>query len=229
MIYLLEDDTSIQNFVMYALQNTGFEAEGFERPSEFWERLEEKIPDLLLLDIMLPEEDGIEILKKLRADKRTKKLPIILLTAKSTEYDKVIGLDYGADDYVAKPFSMMELMSRIKALLRRSEMVGEKVDSFKIGPLYVSLSKHVVKVNGEEVTTLTYKEFELLSLLLQNQETVFSRDQILQSIWGYDFDGESRTVDVHVRTLRLKLGDAGSLIETVRGFGYKMGIPDGEE
>lgn len=228
MIYLLEDDATIQNFVLYTLQNTGFEAEGFERPSDFWKKLDEMIPDLLLLDIMLPEEDGIEILKKLRADKRTKKLPIILLTAKSTEYDKVIGLDSGADDYVAKPFSMMELMSRIKALLRRSEMTIEKEDSFKIGPLYVSLSKHVVKVNGEEVTTLTYKEFELLSLLLQNQETVFSRDQILQSIWGYDFDGESRTVDVHVRTLRQKLGDAGSLIETVRGFGYKLGIPDGK-
>ncbi len=226
MIYLLEDDSTIQNFVLYTLQNTGYEAEGFERPSDFWRKIEERVPDLLLLDIMLPEEDGIEILKKLRADKRTRKLPIILLTAKSTEYDKVIGLDSGADDYVAKPFSMMELMSRIKALLRRSEMTEEKEDSFKIGPLYVSLSKHVVKVNGEEVTTLTYKEFELLSLLLQNQEKVFSRDQILQSIWGYDFDGESRTVDVHVRTLRQKLGDAGTLIETVRGFGYKLGIPD---
>ncbi len=228
MIYLLEDDSTIQNFVLYTLQNTGYEAEGFERPSDFWRKIEERVPDLLLLDIMLPEEDGIEILKKLRADKRTKKLPIILLTAKSTEYDKVIGLDSGADDYVAKPFSMMELMSRIKALLRRSEMTEEKEDSFKIGPLYVCLSKHVVKVNGEEVTTLTYKEFELLSLLLQNQEKVFSRDQILQSIWGYDFDGESRTVDVHVRTLRQKLGDAGTLIETVRGFGYKLGIPDVE-
>ncbi len=228
MIYLLEDDSTIQNFVLYTLQNTGYEAEGFERPSDFWRKIEERVPDLLLLDIMLPEEDGIEILKKLRSDKRTKKLPIILLTAKSTEYDKVIGLDSGADDYVAKPFSMMELMSRIKALLRRSEMTEEKEDSFKIGPLYVCLSKHVVKVNGEEVTTLTYKEFELLSLLLQNQEKVFSRDQILQSIWGYDFDGESRTVDVHVRTLRQKLGDAGTLIETVRGFGYKLGIPDVE-
>jgi len=225
MIYLLEDDATIQNFVLYTLQNTGFEAEGFERPSDFWKKLDERVPDLLVLDIMLPEEDGIEILRKLREDKRTKKLPIILLTAKSTEYDKVIGLDSGADDYVAKPFSMIELMSRIKALLRRSEMTIEKEDSFKIGPLYVSLSKHVVKVNGEEVTTLTYKEFELLSLLLQNQETVFSRDQILQAIWGYDFDGESRTIDVHVRTLRQKLGAAGNLIETVRGFGYKLGMP----
>lgn len=226
MIYLLEDDASIQNFVLYTLRSTGFEVEGFVSPKDFWKKMEEQIPSLLLLDIMLPEEDGIEILKKLRTDRRTKNLPIIMLTAKSTEYDKIVGLDSGADDYVAKPFSMMELVSRIKALLRRSEMTSKKEDSFNLGPLYVSISKHVVKVNGDEVTTLTYKEFELLSLLLQNQENVFSRDQILQSIWGYDFDGESRTVDVHVRTLRQKLGDAGSLIETVRGFGYKLGNPN---
>lgn len=223
MIYMLEDDTSIQNFVLYTLKNTGFEAEGFERPSDFWKRMEEQIPDLLLLDIMLPEEDGMEILKKLRENRKTKNLPIIMLTAKGTEYDKVLGLDTGADDYVAKPFSMMELMSRIKALLRRSEVKEEKNDTYQVGPLYVSISKHVVKVNEEEITSLTYKEFELLSMLLQHQETVLSRDQILQSIWGYDFDGESRTVDVHVRTLRQKLGDAGKLIETVRGFGYKIG------
>ena len=228
MIYLLEDDTSIQNFVLYTLKNTGFEAEGFEKPSDFWKRLEEEIPDLLLLDIMLPEEDGMEILRKLRSSKKTKNLPIIMLTAKGTEYDKVLGLDSGADDYVAKPFSMMELMSRIKALLRRSEAIEEKADTYHVGPLYVSISKHVVKIKDEEVTSLTYKEFELLSLLLQNQETVFSRDQSLQSVWGYDFDGESRTVDVHVRTLRQKLGEAGSLIETVRGFGYKLGKPEEE-
>lgn len=223
MIYMLEDDTSIQNFVLYTLKNTGFEAEGFERPSDFWKRMEEQIPDLLLLDIMLPEEDGMEILKKIRENRKTKNLPVIMLTAKGTEYDKVLGLDNGADDYVAKPFSMMELMSRIKALLRRSEVKEEKNDTYQVGPLYVSISKHIVKVNEEEITSLTYKEFELLSLLLQHQETVLSRDQILQSIWGYDFDGESRTVDVHVRTLRQKLGDAGRLIETVRGFGYKIG------
>ena len=223
MIYLLEDDTSIQNFVLYTLKNTGFEAEGFERPSDFWKRMEEKIPDLLLLDIMLPEEDGMEILKKLRDNRKTKNLPIIMLTAKGTEYDKVLGLDSGADDYVAKPFSMMELMSRIKALLRRSEIKEEKKDTYQVEPLYVNISKHIVKVNDEEVNSLTYKEFELLSMLLQHQETVLSRDQILQSIWGYDFDGESRTVDVHVRTLRQKLGDACKLIETVRGFGYKIG------
>ena len=184
MIYMLEDDTSIQNFVLYTLKNTGFEAEGFERPSDFWKRMEEQIPDLLLLDIMLPEEDGMEILKKIRENRKTKNLPVIMLTAKGTEYDKVLGLDSGADDYVAKPFSMMELMSRIKALLRRSEVKEEKNDTYQVGPLYVSISKHVVKVKEEEITCLTYKEFELLSLLLQHQETVLSRDQILQSIWG---------------------------------------------
>ena len=222
MIYLLEDDTGIQNFVLYTLRNTGFEAEGFEHPADFWKQMDKEIPDLLLLDIMLPEEDGMEILKKLRNNKKTKQLPIIMLTAKGTEYDKVLGLDSGADDYVAKPFSMMELMSRIKALLRRSKEKETKEDVYVVGALYVSISKHIVKVNEEEVTTLTYKEFELLSLLLQNQEKVLSRDQILQSVWGYDFDGESRTVDVHVRTLRQKLGEAGKLIETVRGFGYKL-------
>ena len=222
MIYLLEDDTSIQNFVLYTLRNTGFEAEGFEHPADFWKQMDKEIPDLLLLDIMLPEEDGMEILKKLRNNKKTKQLPIIMLTAKGTEYDKVLGLDSGADDYVAKPFSMMELMSRIKALLRRSKEKETKEDVYVVGALYVSISKHILKVNEEEVTTLTYKEFELLSLLLQNQEKVLSRDQILQSVWGYDFDGESRTVDVHVRTLRQKLGEAGKLIETVRGFGYKL-------
>lgn len=223
MIYLLEDDTSIQNFVLYTLQNTGFEAEGFERPSDFWKRMEKEIPDLLLLDIMLPEEDGISILKKLRSSSKTKNIPIIMLTAKGTEFDKVLGLDSGADDYVSKPFSMMELMSRIKALLRRSGASETKSDNFSVGPLYVNTSKHIVTVNGTEVTTLTYKEFELLTMLLKNQETVLSRDTILQTIWGYDFDGESRTVDVHVRTLRQKLGEAGVLIETVRGFGYKIG------
>jgi len=226
VIYLLEDDKGIQNFVLYTLKSTGFEAEGFERPSDFWKAMEQEVPRLLLLDIMLPEEDGIEILKKLRANQKTKHMPVIMLTARGTEYDKVLGLDSGADDYVSKPFSMMELMSRIKALLRRSEAEEKKEDSYKAGPLYVNTSRHVVKVREEEVTALTYKEFELLSLLIQNQGTVFSRDQILQSVWGYDFDGESRTVDVHVRTLRQKLNEAGKLIETVRGFGYKLVNPE---
>lgn len=225
MIYLLEDDDSIRNFVLYTLKNTGFEAEGFEHPAVFWKRMEEQMPDLLLLDIMLPEEDGIEILRKLRSSNNTKRLPVIMLTAKGTEYDKVLGLDSGADDYVAKPFSMMELISRIRALLRRSRQEEEKGDIYKVAMLYVCISKHIVKVGGKEIQSLTYKEFELLSLLLRNQGTVFSRDQLLQSIWGYDFDGESRTVDVHIRTLRQKLGEAGNLIETVRGFGYKLENP----
>lgn len=223
MIYLLEDDDSIRKLVLYGLDSQGFQAKGFALPSEFWRAMDTELPELVLLDIMLPEEDGMEILKKLRDNRKTKNLPIIMLTAKGTEYDKVLGLDSGADDYVAKPFSMMELMSRIKALLRRSEIKEEKKDTYQVEPLYVNISKHIVKVNDEEVNSLTYKEFELLSMLLQHQETVLSRDQILQSIWGYDFDGESRTVDVHVRTLRQKLGDAGKLIETVRGFGYKIG------
>lgn len=223
MIYLLEDDDSIRKLVLYGLDSQGFQSKGFALPSEFWRAMDTELPELVLLDIMLPEEDGMEILKKLRDNRKTKNLPIIMLTAKGTEYDKVLGLDSGADDYVAKPFSMMELMSRIKALLRRSEIKEEKKDTYQVEPLYVNISKHIVKVNDEEVNSLTYKEFELLSMLLQHQETVLSRDQILQSIWGYDFDGESRTVDVHVRTLRQKLGDAGKLIETVRGFGYKIG------
>lgn len=223
MIFLLEDDTSIQNFVLYTLKNTGFEAEGFERPCDFWKRLDEVMPELLLLDIMLPEEDGIEILKKLRLNEKTKDLPIIMLTAKGTEYDKVLGLDCGADDYVAKPFSMMELMSRIKALLRRSGKRESDKEVYVIDSLMLDVQKHIVRVNGKDITTLTHKEFELLALLMAYSEKVFSRDQILQSVWGYEFDGESRTVDVHIRTLRQKLGDAGSLIETVRGFGYKIG------
>ena len=223
MIYLLEDDESIRKLVTYTLQHAGYEAAGLSCPSAFWAAMKRQTPELVLLDIMLPEEDGMEILQKLRDNRKTKHLPIIMLTAKGTEYDKVLGLDSGADDYVAKPFSMMELMSRIKALLRRSEIKEEKKDTYQVGPLYVNISKHIVKVDDEEVNSLTYKEFELLSMLLQHQETVLSRDQILQSIWGYDFDGESRTVDVHVRTLRQKLGDAGKLIETVRGFGYKIG------
>jgi len=222
MIYLLEDDASIRNFVEYALNNSGFEARGFEKPSDFWRALESSVPSLLLLDIMLPEEDGIDVLKKLRQRKDTKRLPVIMLTAKTTEYDKVLGLDSGADDYIAKPFGIMELISRIKALLRRC---GESLDEngeYTVGSLYVCPEKHIVRASGREVI-LTYKEFELLCLLISRPGKVFTRDQILQRIWGYEFDGESRTVDVHIRTLRSKLGECGDLIETVRGIGYKMG------
>ncbi len=218
MVYMLEDDANIRNFVLYALNNSGLEAKGFERPSEFWEALKEEEPSVLLLDIMLPDEDGLSVLAKLRANPEHASLPVIMLTAKGTEYDKVIGLDSGADDYVAKPFGTMELISRIKALLRRT--ASNSTVEYSVGGLYVNTSKHIVKVNGEEVQ-LTYKEFELLCLLLENMGTVLSREKIISKVWGYDFDGESRTVDVHIRTLRLKLGECGGMIETVRGIGYK--------
>ena len=220
LIYLVEDDNSIRELVAYTLQSTGFQAEGFDKPSAFWHGMEMQLPDLVLLDLMLPEEDGISILKKLRNDPKTKKMPIILLTAKSSEYDKVMGLENGADDYVAKPFSMMELLARVKALLRRVEKDDD--DSIVVGGLSVNKTRHEVKVNGENVT-LTLKEFDLLCLLMENKGKVLTRDQLLNSVWGYEFDGENRTVDVHIRTLRQKLGDCGEYIETVRGVGYKVG------
>ena len=221
MIYLLEDDDSIRELVTYTLNSQRMEARGFSRPSEFWEAMEEEIPSLLLLDIMLPEEDGLHILKKIRSHSETKALPIIMLTAKGSEYDTVLGLDSGADDYVPKPFRMMELLSRIRALLRRTEKQEEDV-SYREGVLYVCPSHHIVKVNDQEVV-LTLKEFELLCLLISEKGRVFTRAQLLDKIWGYEFDGESRTVDVHIRTLRQKLGKSGSLIETVRGVGYRIG------
>ena len=224
MIYFLEDDNNIRNFVIYALNNTGLEAEGFETPEKFWEAMKNEMPDLLLLDIMLPGEDGISILKKIRNNGRTRKLPVIMLTAKGTEYDKVLGLDSGADDYVSKPFGTMELISRIKALLRRTGNDDEPAE-YRRGSLYVCPSKHIVRVDDKDVT-LTLKEFELLCFLFKNNGMVLTRDEILSHIWGYEFDGESRTVDVHIRTLRSKLGDAGKYIETVRGIGYKMGCRD---
>lgn len=221
MIYLLEDDTNIRNFVVYALNNSGLEAEGFELPSQFWTAVEKKKPSMAILDIMLPEEDGLSVLRKLRESSETKDLPIIMLTAKSTEYDKVIGLDGGADDYVAKPFGTMELMARVKALLRRAEPVSDGKE-YSIGPLLLNPDKHIIRVDGQDVA-LTLKEFQLLCYLIRNKGNVMTRDQILQEIWGYEFDGENRTVDVHIRTLRSKLGKAGDLIETVRGIGYRIG------
>ncbi len=223
MIYLLEDDDSIRDLVVYTLMSQGMQARGFSRPSGFWQAVEEEIPALVLLDIMLPEEDGLTVLKKLRANAATGKLPVILLTAKSTEYDKVLGLDGGADDYVSKPFGMMELLSRIRALLRRTQGQAEgKTEELRFGSLLVIPAKHIVQADGREVA-LTQKEFELLCLLMQSPGTVFSREQLLSRIWGYEFTGETRTVDVHIRTLRQKLGGAGDCIETVRGYGYKLG------
>ena len=225
MIYFLEDDPSIRKLVIYTLNSQGMEAEGFELPSQFWAAMERQLPSLVLLDLMLPEEDGLHILKRIRAGASTARLPVILITAKGTEYDKVVGLDGGADDYIAKPFGMMELMARIKALLRRASPDGSQERDYTLGKLYVSPSRHLVKVDGKEIA-LTLKEFELLCFLLENDGMVLTRDKILARIWGYDFDGETRTVDVHVRTLRQKLGECGSLIETVRGVGYKIGRRD---
>ena len=221
MIYLLEDDNNIRNFVVYALNNSGLEAEGFELPSLFWAAMERKKPSMAILDIMLPEEDGLSVLKKLRGNNETKDLPIIMLTAKSTEYDKVVGLDGGADDYVTKPFGTMELVARVKALLRRTEPVSDG-NEYSIGPLFLNPDKHIIQVDGQDVA-LTLKEFQLLCYLIRNKGNVMTRDQILQEIWGYEFDGENRTVDVHIRTLRSKLGRAGDLVETVRGIGYRIG------
>lgn len=220
MIYILEDDAGIRKLVVYTLNSQGMKAEGFERPSEFWRAMEEKRPDLLLLDIMLPEEDGMEVLKKLRAEPRTAKLPVLMLTAKSAEYDKVLGLDEGADDYITKPFGMMELMARIRTALRHAGKDGDE-ESYRVGSLYVDPGQHIVR-DGERDVTLTLKEFQMLCLMLRRQGTVFTRDQLLNTIWGYDFDGASRTVDVHIRTLRQKLGASGECIETVRGIGYKI-------
>ena len=223
MIYILEDDESIRNFVCYALNSSGMEAQGFCAPSEFWAAVSESLPELVLLDVMLPEEDGISVLGKLRGAPETKHLPIIMLTAKSTEYDRVLGLDSGADDYISKPFSMMELISRIKALLRRCEQTrpARDADEYTAGKLYLCPSKHIVRADGKDVT-LTLKEYELLCLLMTNRDVVFTRDVILERIWGFSFDGENRTVDVHIRTLRTKLGECGDIIETVRGVGYKI-------
>ena len=222
MIYFVEDDNSIRKLVLYSLTSAGLEAQGFSHPREFWQAMEALIPKVILLDIMLPEEDGISILRKLRTDSRTENIQVILLTAKSSEYDKVIGLDTGADDYVTKPFGMMELVARVRSALRRAGTADSSSPLYSHGCLSVDCARHLVQVNGEEVT-LTLKEFQLLALLLEHNNTVLTRDNLLNTIWGYDFDGTSRTVDVHVRTLRQKLGPAGVYIQTIRGIGYKIG------
>ena len=221
MIYLLEDDDSIRKLVLYGLDSQGFQAKGFALPSEFWRAMDAEMPELVLLDIMLPEEDGLSILRKLRARPATKRLPIIMLTAKNSEYDRVIGLDHGADDFVSKPFSMLELIARIRAVLRRAEPAQASGD-FSLGLLFVSPDRHEVKVGGKDVT-LTNKDFELLCLLLRNKGIVLTRATLMDRVWGFESERENRTLDVHIRTLRVKLGEAGSYIETVRGIGYKIG------
>lgn len=225
MIYCVEDDAGIRELVVYTLQNTGMEARGLEDGSALAAALREKKPQLILLDIMLPGEDGISILRRLRGTQETADIPVILLTAKNTEYDKVVGLDSGADDYVAKPFGMMELVARIRAVLRRTQAGtdgGEGTRPLVAGDICVDERAHSVFV-GEQEVQLTLKEYQLLCLLMKNRGAVLTRDVLLENIWGYGNESETRTVDVHIRTLRQKLGTAGSMIETVRGVGYRMG------
>lgn len=224
MIYLVEDDDNIRKLVSYALTKEGYDVKGFAVPSEFWNETQTEIPDLVMLDIMLPQEDGLSILKKLRTMHETEDLPIIMLTAKDSEFDKVTGLDLGADDYISKPFGMTELISRVKALLRRFNRLKTKKKTYENGTLFVDPEKHIVKVDGEEIT-LSFKEYSLLLVLLEADGNVVSRDTLLTKIWGEYYD-ESRTLDVHIRKLRVKLKEAGSLIKTVKNVGYRIG---GEE
>ena len=228
MIYLLEDDDSIRKLVVYALQSQGMDAEGFEVPSAFWQAMKKEIPSLVILDIMLPEEDGLTILQKLRLSPVTKHLPIIMLTAKATEYDRVLGLDGGADDYISKPFGMMEMIARVKAVLRRSAFQESaaaepdvRPDSYQRGKLSVCPARHEASVDGEKIL-LTYKEFQLLELFVENEGIVLTREVLMDKVWGLENERENRTLDVHIRTLRTKLKDAGDAIETVRGVGYRL-------
>ena len=221
IVYIVEDDKNILEIETFALKNAGFEVEGFDCAKDFYKRLDEKVPALVLLDIMLPDEDGLEIVKKLRTRSDSKLLPILMVTAKTTEIDKVKGLDIGADDYMTKPFGVMELISRVKALLRRSKVVLGNDNFLSIGNVFLDHEKHAVYVN-EEPCELTYKEYQLLKLLMTNAGIVTSRDQILERVWGTDFEGESRTLDMHIKTLRQKLKEAGSMIKTVRNVGYIM-------
>lgn len=220
MIFCVEDDTSSRELMIYTLNSAGFDAKGFPESTEFWKAIETETPELIMLDIMLPGEDGIEILKKLRSKAATKDIPVIMATAKGTEYDKVIGLDTGADDYLVKPFGMMEMVSHIKAVLRRTAPKMSK-NILSTGKLLVNLDEHSVFANGEKVV-LTFKEFELLKIFMENPGRVFSRDALLEKVWGADYYGETRTVDVHIGTLRTKLGECGEYIETIRGVGYRM-------
>ena len=220
MIYLLEDDDSIRKLVVYALESQGYEAAGFSRPSEFRAAMRQRLPELVLMDIMLPEEDGISVLTRLRAEPETRGLPVIMLTAKNSEYDRAFGLDAGADDYISKPFGMMEMVSRVRAVLRRTD-TGGNVKVLESGSLRVCPERHEVSVDGREVV-LTYKEFQLICFLMENRGLVLTRDALMSKIWGLAAERENRTLDVHIRTLRAKLGSAGNAIETVRGVGYRF-------
>ena len=220
MIWCVDDDNTIRDIEVYTLTQTGFEAKGFADGISMLEALKTEKPELIVLDIMLPGKDGVEILKEIRSHPETRKIPVIMATAKGTEMDKIQGLDTGADDYLVKPFGVMEMVSRIKAVLRRCEP-DEKEEVLSIGEITLSDKEHLVTVNGEKVV-LTFKEFEILKLFMSNPGIVFSRDKLMSEVWGIDYLGESRTVDMHIKTLRQKLGDAGALIETVIGVGYKM-------
>lgn len=221
MIYCVEDEKNIRELLIYTLETTGFSARGMANSKELKDALKEELPDLILLDIMLPGEDGYSILERLKASSETKNIPVIMVTAKEAEYDKVRGLEAGADDYITKPFGMMEFVARVKAVLRRCSRQEEDKE-LKCDDLRLSVGRHKVYWKEEKVE-LTRKEFKLLQYLMENKGLVMTRNQILCHVWGYDFDGETRTVDVHVRTLRQKLGEAGNLIETVRGVGYRIG------
>ena len=227
MIYCVEDDDSIRELMVYTLQASGFEACGFQDATAFWNMMKEKKPELVILDIMLPEEDGISILKKLRTSPVTEEIPVIMATAKDSEYDTVIGLDSGADDYLSKPFGMMEMVSRIKAVLRRSAPKKER-KIIQCGSIVIDEGKHMVTVN-DRCISLTLKEYELLKFMIENSGQVFTRDILLASVWGADFVGETRTVDVHIGTLRTKLDECGDMIKTVRGVGYKMEEQENEK
>ena len=220
MIWCVDDDNTIRDIEVYTLTQTGFEAKGFADGISMLEALKTEKPELIVLDIMLPGKDGVEILKEIRSNSETRKIPVIMATAKGTEMDKIQGLDTGADDYLVKPFGVMEMVSRIKAVLRRCEP-DEKEEVLSIGEITLSDKEHLVTVNGEKVV-LTFKEFEILKLFMSDPGIVFSRDKLLSEVWGIDYLGESRTVDMHIKTLRQKLGDAGTIIETVIGVGYKM-------
>lgn len=221
-LFVVEDDDSIREMVMYALSSAGFEAEGFADGGAFLAGLQKGIPSLIMLDIMLPGEDGISVLRSLKQSEQYNKIPVIMLTAKGTEFDRVKGLDLGADDYITKPFSVLEVISRVKAVLRRCGAGAEKHAEIKIGNVTLHEEKRAVWV-GDEKVALTYKEFELLHYLMMNEGIVLSRDKLLNQVWGFDYNGESRTVDMHIKALRQKLGDGGNTIETVRNVGYKMG------
>ena len=219
LIYCVEDDDSIRELICYALKSGGYQAEGFAESGDFWRRMEENTPRLVLLDIMLPGEDGMQLLHKMKNDAAQRNIPVIMLTAKTTELDKVAGLDAGADDYITKPFSVLELLSRVRAVLRRSQPTG--AETLSCGEVTMDPLRRTVISCGHPVE-LTYKEFELLCYMMRNCDIVLSRTRLMENVWGFDFEGESRTVDMHIKTLRQKLGAGGSIIKTVRGVGYKV-------